>query len=129
MTDFQSHKIRDVFMRVPDPARSGMLYLRDKLYEIAKTIPATKGLDESLKWGQPSYVPKSGIGTPLRLGQTDEGFGLFVHCQTTVISEFASLTSNVNIDGNRGVLFTSMDEVKGSNLEPMICHAMTYKTR
>ncbi len=65
-------------------------------------------IDETLKWGQPAYLThQSKSGTTLRLGvPAPKKIALFVHCQTTLISEFQALfPDEFTYDGNRAIIF------------------------
>lgn len=103
--------------------------LRQLILEIASTDPRIGPVEETLKWGQPSIAPvHRNIGTPIQLGETKDGdIGLFVHCQTTVISEFRSMHGDAfKFDGNRAILFPTGSELPLDALAPLIKRALTY---
>ncbi|MEH6835130.1 MULTISPECIES: DUF1801 domain-containing protein [Falsihalocynthiibacter] len=119
-----------VFAGFPRPARDGTLLLRSIIFEIADRDERVGGVSETLKWGQPSYLPiAKNVGTPIRLGVPKAGgFALFVHCQTTVISEFRTLFSgDFEFDGNRAVLFDSKEGIEIEKITLLINRALTYK--
>jgi hypothetical protein len=126
---FTQQKIADVFASYPAPQRDGALQLRALIFEMAKEDARVGALSESLKWGQPSYVPTTpNIGTPIRIGLPKSGgFALFAHCQTTVISEFAALfAQDFNFDGTRAVLFAPEADIHADKLALLIRRALTY---
>ena len=49
---------------------------------------------ETTKWDQIAYLPaKPNIGSTVRLSVSDDYLTLFVHCQTTLVSEFKALAA------------------------------------
>jgi hypothetical protein len=123
---FAAPAIAATFAAYPDTARSGLLALRDLIFDIADA-EGISDLREVLRWRQPSYIaPK---GTALRLGVPKcGGFGLYVHCGTNVIPAFAAAFPGADVlDGNRGVLFSGADQIDPSRHGLLIRHALTYK--
>ena len=110
------------FDRFPDPTRARLLRVRDMIVE-----QGNGSAEESLKWGQPSYATR--FGTPIRLGQTKSGLpAVYVHCQTTLVSEFRDRFPDAfGYEGNRAlVLSTNTDE---KVLRLFIQAAQNYRKR
>jgi hypothetical protein len=53
-----------VFNNYPDLVRSKMFALRKLVIETAKEIDGITKLEETLKWGEPSYLTKNGVTLP-----------------------------------------------------------------
>jgi hypothetical protein len=126
---FAEKNIADVFDSYPRPLRGGILHLRELIFKVAEGDARIGTLTESLKWGQPSYVPAMpNVGTPIRLGLPKSGgFAAFVHCQTTVVSEFAALfADDFAFDGTRAVLFAPDAEIDEDKVGLLISRALTY---
>lgn len=123
---FFNDKVAAAFAAFPDELRPGLLRLRALIHEIAEETPGVGPLEETLKWGQPSYAAKS--GTPIRLGLPKTGgFALYVHCQTTVLSDFQSLfPETLTLEGNRGVHLTPDSPLPEDPLRALIKSALTY---
>ena len=120
--------IPSVFQSFPENIRSDLLRLREMIFEVQAETPEAGEIEESLKWGQPSYATRPKTGTPLRLAATKSGgFGLFVHCQSRVIPELeTTFPGEFELDGNRGVLFSPGDVLPEDKLKIMIARALTY---
>lgn len=112
--------------------------LRDRLMRlralIRKTAAETAGvgpLEETLKWGEASYLTtQSGSGTTVRIGR-DKRSGqpaLYVNCQTDLLSRYRTLYPDVFFyDGDRGVVLG--DNPDETALKHMIALALTYHAR
>lgn len=121
--------IAEVFARAPEPARAGMLALRALILNVADDVPEAGRVEETLRWGQPSYItPDTKAGSTIRLGVPKSGgFALYVHCQTTLLSDFRALFGDdFRYENNRGVLFDSPDDIKPDLLAHLIRNALTY---
>lgn len=106
-----------------------MLALRQLVFEVADQTPEAGKIVEVLRWGQPSYItPDTKSGTTIRIAEVEAGgFGLFAHCQTTVISDYAThFPGQDRIDGNRGILFAGKDQIDPARHGLLIRSALTY---
>lgn len=78
----------------PDRARMRCLEARAIIYDVAKASGAAP-LVETLKWGQPSWLPaQKGIGTTLRVWWSETtplNLSFFVNCQTDLIAQFKDI--------------------------------------
>ncbi|WP_298568672.1 DUF1801 domain-containing protein [uncultured Aliiroseovarius sp.] len=126
---FANAAVADTFDSFPTDARAGLLDLRDLIFRTAKKTPSVGRIEETLKWGQPAYLtPDSKSGTTIRLGVPKSGgFALFVHCQTTLMSEFQTLfPDGFTYEGNRAIHFTDGQDLPHDTLRLLIKSALTY---
>ena len=128
--DFSSPAVADAYASLPAKLRKRVLGVRDLIFEVAAQDDRIGLLEETLKWGVPSYLPvRSRVGTTVRLqGFPDqERFGIFVHCQTTLVSTYRELYSRVlNFEGKRAIIFDETDEIPTDPLHHCIALALTY---
>ena len=134
MTPFHSRDVALLFDDCPNGVRESMLALRELLFQTAQETKDAGQLEESLKWGQPSYQtvrPKS--GTPIRLGWSDKTAlecSLFFHCQTNLIATFRDLYPDTfHYDGNRQLSFSAARPMSVEPLKHCMALAMTYHHR
>ena len=128
---FQDSAVAELFAAYPDRIGVTLLYLREVLFDVASGIPETGGLKETLKWGEPSYLPqRPRVGTTVRIGRpaaSQRRYGLYVHCRTTLIPTLRDRHADLFVyDGNRGVLFDVDDEVPWSEVRQLVAAALTY---
>lgn len=127
--EFASKAVAEAFEAFPEDVREGVLVLRDLILEQAKQMPQVGPIEETLKWGQPSYLtPKTKAGSTLRLGQPKTGgFAIYAHCQTSIISSFAEAFPGMDtIEGTRAIHFTSVDQIDPERHALLIRHALGY---
>ncbi len=121
--------VEAAFERFDPQARASLLALRDLIFHVAQDMPEVGPLLETLKWGQPAYLPaKPKIGTTIRLGVPKSGgFALYTHCQTPLMSDLsAQFGAELRFEGNRGVLFEYGAAVPHEPLRILIARALTY---
>jgi len=116
MIPFSEQSVLKVFDQYPELIQEKMYVLRDLIYTTAERIGMGSGLTETLKWGEPSYLCKTGSTIRIHWKEEDsEFYRMFFHCQTSLISTFRELYSGVfDFEGNRAIRF-SID--KDPNLE------------
>lgn len=117
------------FDAVPKPARDHLLALRSLIFDIAATLPVGR-VEESLKWGQPSYAtPDTKAATPIRLALTKGGdVGIFTHCQSTVMADFQTIApKSMRFDGNRALHLDPHAPLPTGDITPLIRAALTYR--
>ena len=127
--DVTDPAIAAAFARAPEPARAGLLALRALILKVAADVPEAGRVEETLRWGQPSYItPETKSGSTIRLGVPKAGgFALYVHCQTTLLSDFrAVFGDDFHYENNRAVLFQTPADIKPDLLSQLIKNALTY---
>lgn len=55
-----NHGVEEIFANYPDFVRDKMQHLRKLVIETAKETEGIRFLEETLKWGEPSFVTKNG---------------------------------------------------------------------
>jgi hypothetical protein len=83
-----------VFDACPKPVKTKLLALRRLIFDTAKATKGVGTVEETLKWGQPSYLtPETGSGSTIRIDRVksaDNQVAVFFHCQTDLVETFAS---------------------------------------
>jgi len=128
---FRDRKVRAVFDAYPPRLRAPLLKLRELILRVAAETEGVGKLVETLKWGEPAYLPaKGGVGTTVRInalkGSTDR-YAVFVNCQTTLIATFRELYPGLfAFEGNRAVVFKVGDRLPVAALKHCVALALTY---
>ncbi|WP_108882114.1 DUF1801 domain-containing protein [Anderseniella sp. Alg231-50] len=129
--EFADAKIRQVFESFDMPVRERLLELRQMIIDEAGRHPEIGEMQETLKWGQPSYLPvKPRIGTTIRLGQHSTGagkIGFYFSCNSTLADDYQQLYSGVfEYEGRRAILIDLDGQVPEKPLRHCIALALTY---
>lgn len=96
----------------------------------------TKGvgaLQETLKWGQPSYLtPETKSGSTIRIDRVKSSnqVAVYFHCQTDLVATFRELyPDELTYSGNRAVMLGADDAIPEAALRHCIALALTYHLR
>jgi Domain of unknown function (DU1801) len=123
-----------VFAAYPPKLRTKLAELRRLILQTAAATPGVGPLEETLKWGQPSYLTsatKSGTTVRIdRLKGKNERYALFVHCQTDLTETFRELYPDTfRYQGRRAIVFDADDTLDEASLRHCIALALTYHLR
>lgn len=131
---FASDAVAAVFGAYDAPVRERLLRLRGLILDTAANTEGVGALEETLKWGQPSYLTsQSKSGSTIRIDQVRTSPGciaLYVHCQTSLVETFRGLyPDELKYDGKRAILVDPADEIPEAELRHCIALALTYHRR
>ena len=97
---------------------------------VTKTTKGVGALEETLKWGQPSYLtPETKSGSTIRIDQVkpEPGqYAVYFHCQTNLVETFRELYPELRYGGNRAILLGSEDKLPEAALRHCVALALTY---
>jgi len=128
---FENNSVAEVFSRYPESIREKLLYLRQLILDTASKLEGVGDLEETLKWGEPSYLtPETKSGSTIRIhsvkGSPDE-YAIYFNCQTTLVDGFRKkFPTKFRFGGNRSIIFRIKDKVPVKELEDCISAALTY---
>ncbi|KAB7529326.1 DUF1801 domain-containing protein [Flagellimonas olearia] len=121
-------EVKMVFDRYPDWAREKLLVLRELIVETAKETEDISSLEETLKWGEPSYLTKN--GSTIRMdwkSKTPNQYALYFKCTSRLVETFKATFQNVfEFEGKRALVFQKDDEIAVEELKHCIRAALTY---
>ncbi len=127
---FSDPNVQAAFEAYPPKLRKDLMRLRDLIFEVASVLEPVD-LVETLKWGQPAYLPaKSRTGSTVRidaLKNDPNRYGMFFHCQTTLVDTFRELyPDQFTFQGNRALLFAQGQPIPREPLKHCIALSLTY---
>jgi len=124
----ESQEVNAVFDHYPVSIQEKLIYLRSLVLETALETDGVSSIEETLKWGEPSYLAKG--GSTIRLGwnkSKPNQYVLYFHCKTKLVDTFKELYSELlKFDGNRAIVFNVNDEVPSDELRHCISLSLTY---
>ncbi|MEP2705485.1 MAG: DUF1801 domain-containing protein [Roseibium sp.] len=128
-----NNEVLSVIDSYPNPERDALHVLRQLILDVAGSRNEIGDIEETLKWGQPSYLtrkPKS--GTTIRIDRDASNKGdvaLYVNCQTSLVSDWRGLYPHLTFGGDRSIHFDLDKPLPTSELRQMIMMALTYHVR
>jgi hypothetical protein len=130
-SDFSDPAVDAVFSAYPKPLRTKLLALRRLIFDTAKTTEGVGRLEETLKWGQPSYLtPETKSGSTIRIDRvksTANRYAVYFHCQTDLVATFRELyLGELSFDGNRSIVLNAEDKIPEAALRHCLALALTY---
>lgn len=107
------------------------MFLRNLIYQVATESDDIAEVEETLKWGEPSYITKN--GSTLRMDwkeSSPENYALYFHCQTKLVDTFKELYRDLfRFEGNRAIVLKVKDEVPVDEIKNCILLSLTYHKR
>lgn len=129
--NIENSEVAAVFETYPKDIEKKLMFLRQLIFDVASETDGVGELEETLKWGQPSYLTmQSKSGSLIRIDQikSQEGkYAMYFHCQTTLVDMFKEIyRSQFEFGGNRSIIFSTKDKVPIKELSHCISMALTY---
>jgi len=116
------------FRSYPDPIKSKLLFLRQLILEVASEFEDSFEVEETLKWGEPGYVSKT--GSTIRIGwkvKDPEYYAMYFNCRTVLVETFKEMfREQFHFEGNRAIVFNVNDEVPVIELKRCISLSLNY---
>ncbi len=130
-SSFINPDVKRVFDNYPAHVRPRMLALRQLVLDTAAGMEEVGALEETLKWGEPSYLTsKTKSGSTIRMDwkpRAPDSYAMYFNCQTTLVSTFRQIYSDqLAFEGNRSVVFQLADELEEDAVRHCIAMALTY---
>ena len=121
-------KVELVFKKYPVAAKNALLSLRRLILETAEEIEDIGKIEETLKWGEPSYLAK--YGSTVRIDwkeKNPERVAIYFKCTSSLVPTFKAVYGKTfEFEGNRAILFDLNEDVPVSELKHCISLALTY---
>ncbi|CAM4137042.1 DUF1801 domain-containing protein [Pseudoalteromonas ostreae] len=127
--DVMTHEsVKQKFTTYPENIAVVLHEIRSLILQVAVQDGITE-LEETLKWGEPSYISK--IGSTIRFDhkpKSAEQFCMYFNCKTKLIETFKELYGDTfSYEGNRALVFKLNQTVPVKELAHCISLALRYK--
>lgn len=128
MDEIANPIVAERFRNYPAPIKNKLLFLRQLILETAAELDSVGEVEETLKWGEPSYVTKT--GSTIRIDWKEaspEYYAMYFNCRTSLVYTFKELfREQFKFEGNRAIVFNENDEVPVSELKRCISLSLNY---
>ena len=122
-------EIQERFDSFPQKARNQLIEIRQLIFEAAEENNLGC-VEETLKWGEPSYLVKG--GSAIRIdwkSKAPDVVKVFFHCQTTLVETFKEIyRSDFKYEGQRAIVIPISAKIKKRPLRHCIELALRYHT-
>jgi Domain of unknown function (DU1801) len=127
---FSDPAVEAAFDSYPKPLKAKLLALRRLILDTARSTDGVGPLEETLKWGQPSYLTsatKSGSTIRIDRIKAADQYAIYFHCQTRLVETFRELyPTEMRYGGNRCIILSADDEVPKPALRHCVALALRY---
>ncbi|HRP57204.1 DUF1801 domain-containing protein [Agriterribacter sp.] len=105
-----------------------MLFLRELVIETAEETEGLKELEETLKWGGPSFVTKN--GSTLRMDwktKSPDQYAMYFQCTSRLVETFRLVFDDkFQFEGNRAIVFQLNQKIPVNELKECIKASLSY---
>ncbi|MEQ8303071.1 MAG: DUF1801 domain-containing protein [Cyclobacteriaceae bacterium] len=125
----ESKEVSRIVDRYPANAKKRLKQLRKLIFDTAKGTEGIEKLVETTKWGEPSYLTKT--GSTIRMdwkSKTPDKYYLFFICNSELVKTFRfMLGDELQFEGDRAIVLDLKDPLPAAPLKRCISLALTYK--
>ena len=122
--------VKNRFEEYPENVRLRLEELRALILKLSSDLKLGE-VEETLKWGEPSYSVKT--GSPIRIDwklKTPNQYYLFFNCQTKLIDTFRELhNGTLEFQGNRAIVLSLSNSLPDAAIKNCLELALTYQQR
>ena len=128
MDIIENPKVAEIFKNYPKPIRQKMMVLRQIVLDTALETEGVNELGETLKWGEPSYVTKT--GSTIRIDwkkKKPNQYAVYFNCKTVLVETFKMVYKDkLKFEGKRAIIFNLEDKIPIEELKHCIALSLTY---
>jgi len=121
-------KVEVVFANYPSFVRDKMQQLRKLIIETAEETEEITVLEETLKWGEPSYITKN--GSTLRIDWKEKSpnqYAMYFQCTSRLVDTFRLIFDHkFQYEGKRAIVFQLNQKIPELELKECIKAALIY---
>jgi hypothetical protein len=121
-------KVLKKFQSYPKDMRQKLMRLRQLILDVASKTVEIGDLEETLKWGEPSYLTNGGSTVRIDWKESNpEKYTIYFNCNTKLVDTFKKIYSDkFNFEGNRAIVFHRKDKVPTKELKHCIELSLLY---
>ncbi len=121
-------RVEEVFDNYPDHIRPKIDALRQLILDSATEVAGVEKLEETLKWGEPSYLTKH--GSTIRIDwkpKSPEQYAIYFKCTSKLVPTFKEIYGDFfKYENTRAILFDLDEMLPANELKQCIAAALMY---
>jgi len=119
------------FNSYPKKIRAKLMFLRKLILETADSLEDVGEIEETLKWGEPSYLTtETKSGSTVRINRKKdqkEQYAIYFKCTANLVPAFREkYPQEFRFEGNRSIVFNIDDKIPIKKFKKCIALALTY---
>ncbi len=123
-------EVEILFDKYPPHVRKKITHLRNLIIQTANETKGITALEETLRWGEPSFLAKN--GSTIRINSkknAPDQYGIYFQCTSKLVPTFKIIYRDTfTFEGNRAIIFRIKDTIPEVELKSCITAALTYHT-
>lgn len=123
-----SIEVTEKINQYPKDIQVKLEFLRNLILETASEIESINKIEETLKWGEPSFITKH--GSSIRIDWKEKHpnqYAMYFNCKTKLIDTFKERYKNTfRFENNRSIVFNIDDNIPIEELKHCIALSLTY---
>ena len=128
MYDITNEAVAKTFNSYSAASRDKLLLVRSLIIETHAELNLEGSLDETLKWGEPSYLTTG--GSTIRIAwkaSKPKQYGVYFNCKTKLVDTCRELYSDTFVfEGNRAIILPIKGQLPLAEMKHCIQLALTY---
>ena len=124
----ENQRVLEIFNEYPVAVRDQLMYVRELILTTASEITDLEKLEETLKWGEPSYITKN--GSTLRIDWKEKRpnqYAMYFKCTSKLVPTFKTIYKNIfEFEGNRAIIFKLGSKIPEKELKHCITLTLRY---
>lgn len=124
----QNPQVKPKFEAYSKDIERKLNYLRDLIIETASEIESIQEIEETLKWGEPSYIVRK--GSTIRIDwkpKAPNQYAMYFNCNTSLVETFKMIHGDLfKYEKNRAIIFDLNDKIPNKELKECIEMALKY---
>ena len=121
-------RMKSKFNSYPRDIKPKIMQLRELILETASANEAIAEVEETLKWGEPSYLTKK--GSTIRIDwkeKNPEQYAMYFKCTSKLVPTFKEIYGDkFKYENNRAILFNLNEKIPKKQLKECIGMALQY---
>lgn len=121
-------RVNEVFANYPDFVRDKLQKLRELVIETAEETESITIMEETLKWGEPSFITKN--GSTLRMDwkeKTPNQYAMYFQCTSRLVDTFRLVFDHkFQFEGKRAIVFQLNQKIPELELKECIKASLIY---
>ena len=128
LTINQDSRVKEKFQTYPEAIKARLNHLRRLILETAAEIEGITEIEETLKWGEPSYLVKR--GSTIRIdwkAKSPDQYAMYFKCTSKLAPTFREVYGDTfQYEKNRAIVFGLKDDIPEAELKGCIALALQY---